>query len=152
MRRRIEGATNILVAPSIVGYSNCRIKASASTWERRNPIVKALQPNPDSQPRSEPALKLHSRAASSVGVMSPLQWSQHRKQFQRRADIKKIVGCRGVLQPEGLVVDSPGLVSLRLMLHLQLSYIENKEHLFSQFLTLIVLVAATFIMTRQTQY
>ena len=29
-----------------------------------------------------------SRAASSVGVTSPFQWSQHRKQFWRRADKK----------------------------------------------------------------
>ena len=34
-------------------------------------------------------LRLHSRAASSVGVTSPFQRSQHRKQFWRRADHKK---------------------------------------------------------------
>ena len=46
------------------------------------------QTNPDSQPRSVPALELHSRAASSVGVMTPFQRSQHRKQFRRKADKK----------------------------------------------------------------
>ena len=34
----------------------------------------------------ELALELHSRAASSVGVTSPFQWSQHRTQFWRKAD------------------------------------------------------------------
>ena len=37
---------------------------------------------------SEPALEPHSRAASSVGVTSPFQRSQHRKQFQRKVDKK----------------------------------------------------------------
>ena len=37
-------------------------------------------------PRSEPALELHSRAVSSVGITSSLQQSQHRKQFQRKTD------------------------------------------------------------------
>ena len=41
------------------------------------------QTNPDTQPRSEPALELHSRAASSVGITSLLQRSQHKKQFRR---------------------------------------------------------------------
>ena len=49
---------------------------------------KAPQTNPDSHPRSEPALELHSRAASSVGITSPFQRSQHRKQFRRKADKK----------------------------------------------------------------
>ena len=49
----------------------------------------APQTNPDSPPRSEPALGLHSRAASSVGVTSLFQRSQHRKPFRRRADHKK---------------------------------------------------------------
>ena len=51
---------------------------------------KAPQTNPDSQYRSAPALELHSRAASSVSVMSPFQQFQHRKQFRRKADQKKI--------------------------------------------------------------
>ena len=38
---------------------------------------------------SKPALELHSRAASSVGITSPFQRSQHRKQFPRKADNKK---------------------------------------------------------------
>ena len=37
----------------------------------------------------EPALELHSRAASSVAITSPFLRSQHRKQFQKRADHKK---------------------------------------------------------------
>ena len=37
--------------------------------------IKALQTNPNTQPRSEPALELHSRAASSVGITSPFQRS-----------------------------------------------------------------------------
>ena len=41
------------------------------------------------RPRSEPALELHSRAASSVGFTSLFQRSQHRKQFRRKADNKK---------------------------------------------------------------
>ena len=45
--------------------------------------------NLDSSPRSEPALELNSRAASIVGCMSPFPWSQHRKQFWRRADNSK---------------------------------------------------------------
>ena len=47
---------------------------------------KAPQTNLDTQPRTEPALELHSRAASSVGVTSPFQQSEHRKQFWRRVD------------------------------------------------------------------
>ena len=39
-------------------------------------------------PRSELALELHSRAASSVGGTSPFPRSQHRKQFWRKADKK----------------------------------------------------------------
>ena len=39
--------------------------------------------------RSEPTLELYSRAASSVGITSPFQRSQHRKQFWRRLDPKK---------------------------------------------------------------
>ena len=60
-----------------------------STWEWGNPIDKAPQTNPDSRPRSAPALDLLSRAASNVGVMLPLQRSQHRKQFRRRVEHKK---------------------------------------------------------------
>ena len=60
-------------------------EASTSTWEWGNPIDKAPQTNPDSWPRSEPALELHSRAMSSVGLTSPFQRSQHRKQFWRKA-------------------------------------------------------------------
>ena len=45
--------------------------------------------NPDSRPRSEPVLELHSRAASSVAVMSLFQWSRHTKQSRRKVDIKK---------------------------------------------------------------
>ena len=56
-------------------------EALNSTWEWGNPSDKAPQTNPDSQPRSEPAPELYSRAASSVGVTSPFQRSQHRKQF-----------------------------------------------------------------------
>ena len=65
------------------------------TWEWRNPIEKALQLNPDSLTRLEPALELHSRAASSVGVTSPFQRSQHRKQFRRREEknIYKLLFC-----------------------------------------------------------
>ena len=44
--------------------------------------------NPDSWPRSVPALELHSRAASRVGVTSPFQQSQHREQFRRKANKK----------------------------------------------------------------
>ena len=32
---------------------------------------KDTQTNPDTQPRTEPALELHSRVASSVGITSP---------------------------------------------------------------------------------
>ena len=32
-------------------------------------VLRAPQTNPDTQPRSEPALELHSRAVSNVGVM-----------------------------------------------------------------------------------
>ena len=53
-----------------------------------NPVDKATQINPDSWPRSAPTLKIHSRAASSVGVTSPFQRSQHMKQFRRKADKK----------------------------------------------------------------
>ena len=53
-------------------------------------IIITPQTNPDSQPRSEPALELQSRAASKVGDTSPFQWSQYRKQFLRKADHKKI--------------------------------------------------------------
>ena len=35
---------------------------------------------------TRPTLELHSRAASSVGITSPLQRSQHRKQFLRKAE------------------------------------------------------------------
>ena len=45
-----------------------------------------LMPCLSSSPRSEPALQLHSRAASSVGGTSLFPQSQHRKQFWRRAD------------------------------------------------------------------
>ena len=39
----------------------------------------------------KPTLELHSRAASSVDVMSLLHQSQHRKQFRRKADnLKKV--------------------------------------------------------------
>ena len=62
-----------------------------STWEWGNPIDKAPQTNPDSRHRSEPALELNSRAASSVGITSPFQQSQHREQFRRKADKKKIL-------------------------------------------------------------
>ena len=51
-----------------------------------NPIDKAPQTNPDTCPRSEPALELHSKATSSVGITSPFQRSQHRKQFKTKAD------------------------------------------------------------------
>ena len=47
----------------------------------------------DVRPKSEPALELHSRAASSVGVTSLFQQSQHRKQFQRKADNSKKSGA-----------------------------------------------------------
>ena len=59
------------------------------SWEWGNPIDKASQTNPDSQPRSESTLEIYSRAASSVGITSPFQWSQHRKQFSRKAAHKK---------------------------------------------------------------
>ena len=55
-------------------------------WEWGNPIDKPLHTNRDSRPRSAPTLELHSRAASSVGITSPLQRSRHRKQFQRKAN------------------------------------------------------------------
>ena len=51
--------------------------------------IKAPQTNLDSQPKSEPALELLSRALSSVGVIVPFQQSQHREQSWRRADRKK---------------------------------------------------------------
>ena len=51
-------------------------------------VNRAPQTNLATQPRSEPALELHSRAASSVGVKSPFQQSHHRKQFRRKADKK----------------------------------------------------------------
>ena len=66
-------------------------EALSSTWEWGNPIDNAPQTNPDSWPRSEPAPELHSRAASSIGIKSPFQQSQHRKQFWRRVDHKKTV-------------------------------------------------------------
>ena len=44
---------------------------------------------------SQPALELQSGAASSVGVMSPFQWSQRRKQFRRKADKKILTYLRG---------------------------------------------------------
>ena len=43
---------------------------------------KAPQTNPDSQFKSEPALELHSGAASSVGVISPFQRSRQRKHLR----------------------------------------------------------------------
>ena len=51
---------------------------------------KAPQTNLDTRPRSQPTLELHSMATSSVGIMSPFQWSQYKKQFRRKAD-KKII-------------------------------------------------------------
>ena len=54
-----------------------------------HPIDKAPQTNQDSGPKSVPTLELHSWAASSVGITSPFQRSQHRKQFQRKVDNKK---------------------------------------------------------------
>ena len=66
-------------------------EALSSTWEWGNPTDKAPQTNSDSWPRSAPALELLSRAASSVGVTSPFQWSQRRKQLWRRADQKERV-------------------------------------------------------------
>ena len=63
---------------------------SMNNWEWGNPIDKALQTNPDSRPRSEPALELHRRAVSSVGITSQFQQSQNRKQFRKRADHKKL--------------------------------------------------------------
>ena len=68
------------------------ISPSEKHWallgNEENPIDEAPQTNPDTWPRSEPTLELHSRAASSVGITSPFQRSQHRKQFQRKADKK----------------------------------------------------------------
>ena len=55
-------------------------------WRHLSP-----QTNPDSWPRSALTLELLSRAASSVGVTSPFQRSQHRKQFWRRVDHKKVL-------------------------------------------------------------
>ena len=55
------------------------------TWSKSR-WNKALQPNLDSPPRSEPTLELHSRAMSSVGINSLFQWSQHRTQFWRKAE------------------------------------------------------------------
>ena len=43
---------------------------------------------PDSSKRSEPTLKLHSRAASSIGGRSPFPRYQPWKQFRRRVDKK----------------------------------------------------------------
>ena len=51
-------------------------------------LDKSPQTNPDSQPRSAPALELLSSAESSVGVTSPFQRSQHREQYRRKADKK----------------------------------------------------------------
>ena len=64
-------------------YSNSRAPGgSCATYDI------APQTNLDSLPKSKPALELHSRAVSSVGIKSPFQRSQHRKQFQREADKK----------------------------------------------------------------
>ena len=67
-----------------------------------NPIDKAPQTNPALQPRSEPALELHSKAASNVDITSPLQWSQHRKQFMRRKaekNDKNIISNKHKIRP-----------------------------------------------------
>ena len=50
-----------------------------------------MNTNPDTLSWSEPALDLHSRATSSVGVTSPFQQSQHRKKFRKRADKKCLI-------------------------------------------------------------
>ena len=63
-------------------------------WRRIDSGVAGF--NPDSRPRSEPTLELNSRAASSVGIMSPFQRSQHRKQFRRKADKKTQKTCTKV--------------------------------------------------------
>ena len=70
----------------------------------------APQTNPDSRPRSEPTLKLHSRATSSEGITSP---SQHRKQFLRKADKKKkpFAGQCHELQRKDKVSANPKLLS-----------------------------------------
>ena len=60
--------------------------------------IEAPQTNPDSRPRSVPALELHSRAASSVGITSPFQQSQQRKQFRRKADNEKITKARIIIK------------------------------------------------------
>ena len=69
---------------------NCNCCGFTTIWEWGNPIDKAPQTNLDSQPRSEPPIELHNRAASSVSITSPFQQSQNRKQFWKKADNKKV--------------------------------------------------------------
>ena len=52
-------------------------------------LTKLLKSILDSQPRSEPALKLHSRAASSVGITSPFQQSQHKRKLLQKINQKR---------------------------------------------------------------
>ena len=51
--------------------------------------IKALQTNPNTQSRTEPALELPSRAASSVGVTSPLRSYPNTGRNSRGGWIKK---------------------------------------------------------------
>ena len=51
-------------------------------------LTKLLKPIRTHDPDQNQTLELHSRAEPSVGVMSPFQRSQHRKQFWRKADKK----------------------------------------------------------------
>ena len=70
---------NRSVEETLCYNSNCRTPGLR--------VYKVPKTNPDSQPRSEPVLELHCRAASSVGVMSPFQRSQNRKQFKKDTTI-----------------------------------------------------------------
>ena len=53
--------------------NRCHRYRGQALWEWGNTIDKAPKTNPDTRPRSEPTLELHSRAASSVGITSPFQ-------------------------------------------------------------------------------
>ena len=74
-----------------VGVVECYFIIPYATPHRMILLLYAPQTNPDSQRRTAPTLELLSRAVSSVGVTSPIQRSQHRKQFWRRVDHKKNV-------------------------------------------------------------
>ena len=72
-----------------VGVVECYFIIPYATPHRMILLLYAPQTNPDSQRRTAPTLELLSSAVSSVDVTSPIQRSQHRKQFWRRVDHKK---------------------------------------------------------------